>query len=94
MIPSNFTLEEAMEYAVPLEIAKVLQPLFDRVLDELAEKEEELKSLEEKYELMSEQVFFADSLIDNIEEKCKETGGKRELVKEINSLIEESMFER
>jgi len=94
MIPSNFTLEEIIKYALPREISDTLQPYFDKILEEITAKEEELVYLRRREELLSEQLYFAVDLIEEIEDRCKQTGTKKELVKGITYSIENSMFER
>jgi len=58
------------------------------------EVEDQLKSAERTEELLREQIFFANTLLEEIEEAMEEPGRKADLIKNILAIIDNSSFER
>lgn len=89
-IPSNFTLEEAVNYVPEF---KELSNLLDPFLEKVILTEVKLDKLEDRYERLDEQDTFKYDLLEAIQTLCKQTGSKKELVKAITLAIEDSYVE-
>jgi geranylgeranyl pyrophosphate synthase len=66
---------------------------YEMLAKRMAELEKENEGLERRYEVVSEQVGFARQLVDDIKMSLTYTGSKKDLIKDINMEIENSMFE-
>ena len=84
------SLEEAIKYGSKSDIINRL----DRHFLEVEEKEKEIEELERRLELAEEQVFFATTLIDEIESIIDDRLTLKEARKAIDSAISESKLER
>jgi len=89
-IPTNFTLEEVLKYADMDE--KTRNRLYE-VLRQVNEKEKEIKSLNRRIEVVEEQWHFCQDYIELVVEATKTTTKHKDLVKVINSELENSYIE-
>ena len=89
-IPSNFTLAETVKYC---ELPTEVSDMFEKVLDTMAEKDNQLDRLARGLEEQQEQVYVSNVLLEKILEACLDTTTHRELVKFIHILVEDSGVE-
>jgi hypothetical protein len=67
--------------------------MFEKVLDTMAEKDNQLDRLARGLEEQQEQVYVSNVLLEKILEACLDTTTHRELVKFIHILVEDSGVE-
>jgi len=89
-IPSNFTLAETVKYC---ELTTEVSDMFEKVLDTMADKDNQITRLERQLEVQQEQVYFSNVLLEKILQACLDTTTHRELVKFIHILVEDSGVE-
>lgn len=92
-IPSNFSLKEILESLPPSSIRNLLQNKFEEMEAEVLNTEELQTSVYKKLELVEEQCYFGQELLDEIVTACHGLGSKKELVKQILKAIDGSSFE-
>lgn len=89
-IPSNFTLEETIKYC---ELTPQLSDMFEKVLDTIAEKDNQITRLKKELEIIEEQNYFRAELIDKILSACLDTTTHKDLVRYINIAYDDSGVE-
>lgn len=89
MIPSNLTLDEALKfYDLP-------QPVLDAIERERQVwQDNAAEQTSQREEILEEQIGFAQSLIDAVEESADNHTVMREFRKHLQTLLSDSMFER
>lgn len=88
----NFTFEEHLRYNVDKFPEGFLQLLEQKLgSDTFADKIERAERTED---LLREQIYFAQELLDNIESALKRATSLREFRKELPLIIENGYFER
>lgn len=89
-IPSNFTLEETIKYC---ELTPQLSDMFEKVLDTIAKKDNQITRLKKELEIIEEQNYFRAELIDKILSACLDTTTHKDLVRYINIAYDASGVE-
>lgn len=95
-IPSNFTLAETLKLhggEIPYLILQRIESLIEDHDEKILEIETELTEANKRLELISEQNYFKEQLLEEILELCKCKGKKADLVKSINKALEDSYVE-
>lgn len=95
MIPGkgNYSLQEWLHLGHSLTNEQVLKLLRSKD-EELALLKEQSEAEDRRVELIEEQLYFAKELLEGIQDAMKANNRCSELKKEINKLVQESMFER
>lgn len=93
MFLTNMSAEEVIKYGLE-GVDQTAITILERLVDEKAKQEEEIESCLRREESLEEQVTFASSLIEEIQELMKQKGTKKNLVNEITLAIEYSAFEK
>ena len=88
----NASKQEIIKYGSLEQIREVLER--EACLVEEKEKEKELEQTEKRLELIEEQLYFAQELIDGIEAITRTETRAKDLKKAIESAIENSYLER
>ena len=92
-IPSNTSLEEVVKYYLPVEIKDVVEILLVPFIRQITHLKYTAEKTYEDYNLLEEQDYNKEQLLEKIQELCKQAGSKKELVKAINLAFENSMVE-
>lgn len=90
MYLSNMSIEEARKYGTYEQLLESLE----QEENELIKIKKESKLLERNYEVISEQLYFAREIIDQLEEALKQTTRLSEFKKEFTMILENSFLER
>lgn len=89
-IPSNFTLEETVKYC---ELTPQLSDMFEKVIDTMADKDNEISKLKKQLEILLEQNYFHNELLEKILSACIDTTTHKDLVKYIHIAYDDSGVE-
>jgi len=87
------TIEEKLkdvENSIPRDLLYDIHDLIDKEHDFLLQQNENSRY----EEVLQEQIYFAQELIDSIESCLTQTGNKASLIKQIKIEIKNSLFER
>jgi hypothetical protein len=87
---SGMTLEERIKYDPGL---ANYAHLFDEMAEQVAKAKKALADLERRHEIVSEQAYFAQELVETIQHHCKHYTRATELKSAISRSIENSYFE-
>jgi hypothetical protein len=88
---AHLTHEEFSKYAIHNEI---IQKRFEVVVDERLDFKNEMEKLELQNEVLREQIYFAQRLINKIEDELVKQPNKKHLVCAIKNLLSDTFFER
>lgn len=90
ILPTNFTLEEVLKYA---DIDEKTRDRLYEVLRQVNEKEQIIKRLENRIEVIEEQWNFCRDYIEVVLGATKSTTKHKDLVKVIETTLENSYIE-
>lgn len=93
-VPSNITTKEFFNYYCTDDNAKVFyEEFYEETLEEKEDHKGEIEKLRKRNEILSEQIHFAEILIESIEEAAENANRLNEFKKSLKRIIENSLFE-
>lgn len=87
---TNASFEEIVRYGTDEQLRESL----GREANRLAEAQDEIKQQDRRIEILEEQLYFAEELLELIEQACDSETRARDLKRAIKAAIENSSLER